>query len=128
MYVATSIPMLQHCFSAASTSWCHDPSFHVLPWISVATALLSCFFKLVSLPNFSCFDNISVMVFVAALSCIINISVTTQKVCLDRVLSPRSMFPSCSFLFYVATYTFVLEMFCMSRPQYVMSRQHFFCM
>ena len=28
-YVATSITMSQHSFSAASTSWCRDPSFHV---------------------------------------------------------------------------------------------------
>ena len=28
-YVATSIIMSQHSFSAASASWCHDPSFHV---------------------------------------------------------------------------------------------------
>ena len=27
-YVATSIIMLQHSFSATSTSWCRDPSFH----------------------------------------------------------------------------------------------------
>ena len=29
-YVATSIIMSQHSFSAASASWCHDPSFHVM--------------------------------------------------------------------------------------------------
>ena len=29
-YVATSIIMSQHNFSAASASWCHDPSFHVV--------------------------------------------------------------------------------------------------
>ena len=29
IYVATSIIMSQHSFSAASTSWCRDPSFHV---------------------------------------------------------------------------------------------------
>ena len=28
-YVATSIIMWQHSFSAASASWCRDPSFHV---------------------------------------------------------------------------------------------------
>ena len=28
-YVATSITMLQHSFSAASASWCRDPSFYV---------------------------------------------------------------------------------------------------
>ena len=37
MYVATSIPMSQHRCSATSANWCHDPTFHVLPWISVAT-------------------------------------------------------------------------------------------
>ena len=29
-YVATSIIMSQHNFSAASASWCRDPSFHVV--------------------------------------------------------------------------------------------------
>ena len=63
--------------------------------------------------------------YVATLYCIIVISIATQKVCRDRVLPPLSLFPCCSFIFYVATWTFVLGMFCMSRPQYVMSRQHF---
>ena len=81
MYVATSISMSQHNFSAASASWCSDQSFHV------ATVMLICFFKLMSRPNFSCRDNISVLVLVATLSCIIVISIATQKVCRDRVRS-----------------------------------------
>ena len=60
MYVATSIPMLEHSFNAASASWCRDQSFHV------ATVMLSCFFKLVSRPNFSYRNNISFLVLVVA--------------------------------------------------------------
>ena len=97
MYVATSIFVSQHSFSAASTSWCRNPSFHV------ATVMLICFFKLMSRPSFSCRDNISVLVLVATLSCIIVISIATQKVCRDRVLTPLSLFPCYSFIFYVAT-------------------------
>ena len=93
MYVATSIFMSQHSFNAASASWCRDQSFHV------ATVMLICFFKLMWLPCFSCHDSISVLVLVATLSFIIVISVTTQKVCCDRVLSPLSLFPCCSFIF-----------------------------
>ena len=59
MYVATSIPMSQHSFSVASASWCRDQSFHV------AIVMLSCFFKLVSRPRFSCRDRIYVLVLVA---------------------------------------------------------------
>ena len=71
----------------------------VLPWISVAKVMLSCFFKLVSRPSFSCRDNIYVLVLVATPSCIIVISVATQKVGHDRVLPPLSLFPCCSFIF-----------------------------
>ena len=97
MNVATSILMSQHSFNAASASWCRDQSFHV------AIVMLICFFKLMSRPNFSCRDNNSFLVLVATLSCIIFISVTTQKVCRDRVLSPLSLFPCCIFIFYVMT-------------------------
>ena len=88
----------------------------------VATVMLSYFFKLVSRPSFSCRDSSSVLVLVATLSCIIVISVVTQKVYHDKVLPPLSMFPYCNFIFDVATWTFVLGMFCMLRPQYVMLR------
>ena len=97
MNVATSILMSQHSFSATSTSWCRDQSFHV------AAVMLICFFKLMLRPRFSCRDNISFLVLVATLSCIIVISVASQKVCRDGVLSPLSPFPCCSFIFYVAT-------------------------
>ena len=60
MYVATLIPMSQQSFSAAFASWYRDQSFHV------ATVMLSCFFKLVSRPSFSCHDNISFLVLVVA--------------------------------------------------------------
>ena len=93
MNVATSILMSQHSFSATSASWCRYPAFHVI------IVMLICFFKLMSRPSFSCRDSISILVLVATLSCIIVISVTTQKVCRDRVLSPLSMFPCCSFIF-----------------------------
>ena len=93
MNVVTSILMSQHNFSAASASWCRDQSFHV------AIVMLICFFKLMSRPSFSCCDNIFVLVLVATLSCIIAISVATQKVCRNRVLSPLSMFPCCNFIF-----------------------------
>ena len=66
-----------------------------------------------------------IIVLVATLSRIIGISVATQKVCRDRVLPPLSLFPCCSFIFDVTTWTFVLGMFCTSRPQYVMSLRHF---
>ena len=82
-------------------------------------------FKLVSRPSFACHDSSSILVLIGTLSCIIVISIATQKVCRNRVLPPLSLFPCCSFIFYVATWTFVLGMFCMSRPQYVMSRRHF---
>ena len=97
MNVATSILMSQHSFNAASASWCRDQSFHV------AIVMLIYFFILMSRPNFSCRDNISVLVLVATLSCIIFISIATQKVCRDRVLSPLSLFPCCIFIFYVMT-------------------------
>ena len=85
-----------------------------LPWISVATVMLSYFFKLVSRPSYSCRDNSSVLVLVATQSYIIVILIATQKFCRDRVLSPLSLFPCCNFNFYVATGTFVLGMSYMS--------------
>ena len=66
MYVTTSIAMSQHSFSVASARWCLDQSFHV------ATLMLSCFFKLVSRPSFSCCNNISVFVLVA--TCLVLLS------------------------------------------------------
>ena len=93
----------------------------------VATVLLNCFFKLVSRPSFSYRDSIYVLVLIVTLSCIIVISVATQKVCRDRVMSPLSLFPCCRFIIYVVK-AFLLGMFCMSRPQYVMPRQRFFYM
>ena len=119
MYVTTSIFMSQYSFSAAYASWCHDQSFHV------ATVMLICFFKLMLRPSFSCRDSISILVIVATLFCIIVILVATQKVYRDRVMSPLSLFLCRNLIFYVATLTFVLGMFYMSQPQYVMSRQHF---
>ena len=118
-YVATSIIMSQHSFSAAFVSWCRDSVF------LVATMMLSYFFKLVWRPSFSYRDSISVLVLVATLSCIIVISIATQKVYRDRVMSPLSLFPLLQLHFFIATWTFVFGMFCMSRPQYVMSRRHF---
>ena len=82
---------------SAYASWCRDQSFHV------ATVMLICFFKLMSQPSFFCRDSISFLVLVTTLSCIIVILVATQKVYRDRVLSPLSLFPYCSFIFYVAT-------------------------
>ena len=55
--------------------------------------------KVLMHPSFSYRDSISILVLVATLSCIIVISVMTQKVCRDRVLSPLSLFPCCSFIF-----------------------------
>ena len=106
-------------FLCSSLDFSHDRVF------LVATVMPSCFFKLVLRPSFSCHNNISVLVLVATLSCIIVISVATQKVCRDRVLLPLSLFPYCSFIFDAATWIFVLGMFCMSRTQYVMSRPSF---
>ena len=97
MNVTTSILLSQHSFNAASASWCRNESFHV------ATVILIYFFKLMSRPSFSCRDNIFVLVLITTLSYIIVISVVTQKVYHDRVLSPLSLFPYCSFIFYVAT-------------------------
>ena len=91
----------------------------------VTTVMLSCLYKLVSRPIFSFRNSNSILVLVATLSCIIVISIATQKVCHDRVLLPLSLFPCCNFIFDVAPWTFVLGMFYMSRPQYVMSRRHF---
>ena len=93
MNVATSILLSQHSFSAAFASWCHDQSFHV------TTVMLICFFKLMSRPSFSYRDNISIMVLVATLSCIIVILVATQKASHNRVLLPLSLFSYCSFIF-----------------------------
>ena len=46
MYVAKSIPMSQHSFSAASVSWCRDQSFHVakafLLWFLLQHVLYYC--------------------------------------------------------------------------------------
>ena len=102
-YVAT-------CFLCSSLDFNRDSVF------LVATMMLSCFFKLVSRPSFSCHDIIYALILVAALSCIIVISVVTQKVCRNRVLPPLSLFPCCNFIFDVPTWTFVLGMFYMSRP------------
>ena len=119
-------------FPCSSLDFSHDSVF------LVATVLLSCFFKLVSRPRFSCLDNISVLVLVATLSCIIIISVVTQKVCRDRVLSPLSLFPCCSFIFlccnldfcvrdvlhvgtlicYVVTTLFCMQHIFLSRPSF----------
>ena len=85
--------MSRPSFSCSSLDFNRDSVF------LVATVTLSCFFKLVSRPSFSCRDNICVLVLVATLSCIIVISVATQKVCRDRVLSPLSLFPCCSYIF-----------------------------
>ena len=98
------------CFLCSSLDFSRDNVF------LVATVMMSCFFKLVSRPSFSCRNNIFVLVLVATLSCIIVISVATQKVCRDRVLPPLSLFPCCSFIFYVATWTFVWGCFACCDP------------
>ena len=64
--------MSQHSFSAASTSWCRDLSFHVV---------IASLFRL-------CCNTV----------CIICISVVTQKVCHDRGLFPLSLTSCCSFV------------------------------
>ena len=58
----------------------------------------------------------------------VEISVATQKVCRDGVLPPLSIFPCSNFNFYVATWTFVLGMFYMSRPQICYVTMTLFCM
>ena len=66
------ITLSQHSFSVASAIWCHGPSFHV------ATAF----------PFRFCYIIVS---------CIIRISIATQKVCCDRVLLPLSLTSCCGF-------------------------------
>ena len=82
-YVATSIIMPQHSFSAASISWCCDPSFHV----AIASLFrLCCNFVLYYL-------------------------VTTQKVCHDRGLLPLSLTSCCSFVLILRHGFLVLSIF-----------------
>ena len=88
-YVTTSIIMSQHSFSAASASWCRDPSFHV-----EATSLFRLCCKIILYylhfcPDlFSCRDNISVLSCCNNVSHVVIISIATQKFSRDIVLLP----------------------------------------
>ena len=73
IYVATLTILLRHCFYAA-------------PSICVTT-------------KFLCHDGISVSSCCNSVSCIVNIPVTTRKVCCNRVLSPLKLISYCSFIF-----------------------------
>ena len=78
-----------------------------------------------SRPKFSSCNSISVQVMLQ--HCLISSSflLRPRKFCLNRGLLPLSLTSCCNFVLDVATWTFVFGMFFMSRPQYVMSRQHF---
>ena len=73
-YVATSTILLRQSFYAASSNWCRDPFF-------------------MSQQHF-CFGSCCNTV-----SCIVRISVATQKVCRDRFLSPVNLISYFNFIF-----------------------------
>ena len=98
-YVATSTILLQQSFYAASSNWCRDPVF-------------------MSLQHFyfgSCCNTVS---------CIVRISVTTQKVCHERVLSSLNLISCCSFILMLQHGLLVFSIFDVT-IQFVMSRQDF---
>ena len=95
-YVATSTILLRQSFCVVSSNWCHDPVFMLQQHL--------CFG--------SCCNNVS---------CIVRISVATQKVCRDRVLSPINMVSCCSFIFMLRHGLLVLSLFVIV-TQFVMSR------
>ena len=114
-YVAT-------CFLCSSLVFSRNSVFFI------AIVLLCIFFNLVSRPSFSCHESISVLVLLQHVSCIIIISVATQKVCRDRVLSPFSLIPYCNFILEVTIWPFSVGDVLQVATPYVMSRLHFLCM
>ena len=105
-----------------------QPCSNVTTWllgvcqIFTVVTQISCRNKITLCSTYSFCRDLVCYVVIGLLCICVETSVTTQKVCRDGILPPLSLFPCCNFIFDVATWTFVLGMFCMLRPQYVMSR------
>ena len=120
--VATELDfLLQPCYVVVTWILCVCQIFAVATQISCRDSITLCSAYLF------CRDPVCYVV--TGLLCIcVETSIVTQKVCCDGVLLQLSLFPCCSFIFYVAIRTFMLGMFYMSRPQICYVTTTLFCM
>ena len=98
-YVATSTILSLRSFCATSSNWCRNLVF-------------------MSRQHF-CFGS-----YCNNVSCIVRISIVTQKVCRDRVLSPLNLISCCSFILMLRHGLFVVLMFAVA-TQFIMSQPNF---